>query len=223
MMPKYVNYASMGAIIGHELTHGFDDKGSQFGKIGSLENWWQPTVEEKFRSKTQCIQKQYSNFVEPLTRKSVNGIITLGENIADNGGVKQALKAYKNFIKKRKEPERRLPGLNLTNEQTFFASYAMKLVDATIFTKKLDCQCFYRVVTTLHHCELENGAERHETHLFWCSNTKPATLLLQILTDPHSPGIFRSNGPLSNIQDFASAYNCPVGSPMNPQDKCAVW
>lgn len=181
--PKYVNYASMGAIIGHELTHGFDDKGSQFGKIGSLENWWQPSVEEKFRSKTQCIQKQYGNFVEPLTKKNVNGILTLGENIADNGGVKQALKAYKNYIKKRKEPERRLPGLNLTNEQTFFASYA----------------------------------------LFWCSNTKPATLLLQILTDPHSPGIFRVNGPLSNIQDFASAYNCPAGSPMNPQDKCAVW
>lgn len=91
-MDDAVNFGGIGAVIGHELTHGFDDEGRQFDAHGNLRDWWTPKDASEFSKRTECLVKEYSNF-EPLPGVKVNGKLTLGENTADNGGVRIALMA----------------------------------------------------------------------------------------------------------------------------------
>lgn len=88
--PNYLNYAAIGYVIGHEITHGFDDKGRQFDKDGNNRNWWHSDTEKNFKDKVQCIIDQYGNYTVAEINENLNGIHTQGENIADNGGLKQA-------------------------------------------------------------------------------------------------------------------------------------
>lgn len=83
--PQYMNYGGIGVVIGHEITHGFDDQGSQYDSEGNLRNWWANATREAYLEKAQCIINQYGNYVEPLTNLNLNGVNTQGENIADNG------------------------------------------------------------------------------------------------------------------------------------------
>ncbi len=92
------NLGGIGMVIGHELTHGFDDQGAQFDSDGNLKNWWLPADATKFADKSACVADQYSTF-EAMPKKFVNGRLTLGENIADLGGVKVAFKAYRSLRK----------------------------------------------------------------------------------------------------------------------------
>ncbi|MCA9553395.1 MAG: M13 family metallopeptidase, partial [Myxococcales bacterium] len=89
-----VNLGAMGMVVGHELTHGFDDQGSQFDKDGNLNNWWTDEVQPRFKEQTQCVADQYEAY-EPVPGSHLNGKLTLGENIADMGGVKLAFNAYR--------------------------------------------------------------------------------------------------------------------------------
>jgi putative endopeptidase len=89
-----VNLGSIGMVVGHELTHGFDDEGAQFDAKGNLEDWWAPPVNASFKAKTGCVDAQYSGY-EALPGMKLNGKLTLGENIADLGGVKLAFQAYR--------------------------------------------------------------------------------------------------------------------------------
>ena len=89
-----VNLGAIGMVVGHELTHGFDDEGSQYDAKGNLKNWWEPSVNERFKEKTACVADQYSQY-EPLPGLKLNGQLTLGENIADLGGVKLAYAAFR--------------------------------------------------------------------------------------------------------------------------------
>ncbi|KAL5264203.1 hypothetical protein ACHWQZ_G005326 [Mnemiopsis leidyi] len=119
--PAYVNYGAIGVVIGHELTHGFDDNGRMYDKDGFLREWYTEDAKKGFQERADCMNKQYSQY--SIEGSQVNGNLTLGENIADNGGVKQSYIAYQNWVKRNGE-EPTLPGLNLTNEQAFFLSYA---------------------------------------------------------------------------------------------------
>lgn len=121
--PKSLNYGGIGVVIGHEITHGFDDKGRQFDKDGNLKQWWNNATINRFRQRTQCIIDQYSSYVLEDINLNVNGKMTQGENIADNGGLKQAYRAYKKWVSREGE-ELLLPGLNLTHDQLFFLNYA---------------------------------------------------------------------------------------------------
>lgn len=121
--PKYVNYGAIGFVIGHEITHGFDDQGRQFDDIGNLKGWWESETDEKFRKKAKCIIDQYSNYTMPEVDLPINGINTQGENIADNGGVKEAYKAYGKWVEENSE-EAPLPGLKFTTRQLFWMSFA---------------------------------------------------------------------------------------------------
>ncbi|KAG5890126.1 hypothetical protein JTB14_027793 [Gonioctena quinquepunctata] len=157
--PKSLNYGGIGVVIGHEITHGFDDKGRQFDK-----------------------HDQYSRYKIDEVGLYVNGRMTQGENIADNGGLKQSFRAFRKWAAEHgEEPD--LPGLNLTHDQLFFLNYAQ----------------------------------------IWCGSMRPEDALTKVRSSVHSPGPIRVLGPLSNSKDFAEAYKCPVGSPMNPTDKCSVW
>jgi putative endopeptidase len=88
-----VNYGGIGAVIGHEISHGFDDQGAKFDADGVFNNWWTPEDLKTFQAKTGMLGKQYDAY-EPLPGIHVNGAFTMGENVADNAGIAIALKAY---------------------------------------------------------------------------------------------------------------------------------
>lgn len=87
-LPWSANYGAIGAIVGHELTHGFDSRGRNYDLHGKLKDWWTPSVEKQFEERAHCMAGQYNDIVEPRTREHLHGGQTLGENIADNGGIK---------------------------------------------------------------------------------------------------------------------------------------
>ena len=114
-----VNYGAIGVVIGHEITHGFDDQGSQFDAKGALSNWWTPQDKEKFTARAQCVVNQFEGyFIEPGIHH--NGKLVLGESIADLGGAKLAYLAYKKS-REGKAPEPTIDGF--TPEQQFFIAW----------------------------------------------------------------------------------------------------
>lgn len=117
-----LNYGAMGVIMGHELTHAFDDQGREYDAGGNLHKWWNNQTIERFKNRTACLVNQYSQF--NVNKKSVNGNLTLGENIADNGGLKAAYHAYETWAAEQRRPEQPLPGLNLSQKQLFFVAFA---------------------------------------------------------------------------------------------------
>ncbi|KYO24630.1 endothelin-converting enzyme 1 isoform X2 [Alligator mississippiensis] len=119
--PKSLNFGGIGVVVGHELTHAFDDQGREYDKDGNLRPWWKNSSVEAFKHKTECMVEQYSNYT--VNGEAVNGRHTLGENIADNGGLKAAYRAYLNWLKKNGN-EDTLPTLGLTNHQLFFVGFA---------------------------------------------------------------------------------------------------
>lgn len=114
-----MNYGAIGVVIGHEMTHGFDDSGRKFDKDGNLSDWWQPSDAEKFTSLADALASQF-DAVEVLPGVMANGKFTLGENIADQGGLRVAMTAYKNAVAG-SEPEI-IDGF--TPEQRFYLAYA---------------------------------------------------------------------------------------------------
>lgn len=179
--PQYMNYGGIGFVIGHEITHGFDDQGSQYDGDGNLQNWWQAETRTKYLERAQCIINQYGNYTEPLSGLKLNGVNTQGENIADNGGIKQSYKAYRRWAEE--NHEQTLPGLDYSPQQMFWVAAGQ----------------------------------------IWCSTYREETIKNQVTTGVHSPGQFRVIGPMSNSEEFASDFNCPASSKMNPASKCEVW
>ncbi|CAL8122372.1 unnamed protein product [Orchesella dallaii] len=125
--PQFMNYGSIGWVIGHEISHGFDDQGSHFDHNGEVRDWWNPKTKQLFHEKARCIVNQYGSFsYTDLVRNvtiPLNGIVSVGENIADNGGIKQAYKGYQSWVQ-RNGQEKKLPGLNYTPNQLFWISAA---------------------------------------------------------------------------------------------------
>ncbi len=178
--PAAMNYGSIGLAIGHELTHGFDDQGRKFDPTGMMHEWWEPEVSERYEKQAECVAEYYSAYeVEPGA--NVNGELTLGENIADIGGIKLAHQAYRLWEERHGTPEPIVEGL--TNEQLFWVAAGQT----------------------------------------WCTKASAEYLRQQVTTDPHTPAMFRVLGPLSNLREFAEAFECESGTPMNPKEKCVVW
>ncbi len=178
-----VNYGGIGAVIGHEMTHGFDDQGRQFDADGNLRDWWSPKSAEEFKKRSQAVVKQYNEY-EPLPGLHVNGELTQGENIADIGGVKLAYAALQKALDKHpEERNRKIDGF--TPEQRFFLSFAA----------------------------------------IWRSKIRDEDEKLRLNTDPHSPAQYRVNGPLSDLQEFAKAFNVPDGAPMvrSADKRVNIW
>ncbi len=120
--PEQVNYGHIGAVVGHELTHGFDDQGSQFDGYGNLKDWWTPEDKKQFNTRTACIVNEYDGFVA-VDSLHVNGALTLGENTADNGGIRLAYMAMEAYAAQHNIDLAKKMG-NFTPEQQFFIGYA---------------------------------------------------------------------------------------------------
>jgi putative endopeptidase len=175
-----VNYGAIGAVIGHEIGHGFDDKGSQSDGEGNLRNWWTDQDRARFKAKTDMLVAQYNAF-EPVPGYHVNGELTLGENIGDNSGLAIAYKAYK--ISLHGQPAPVIDGL--TGDQRFFMGFAQ----------------------------------------VWRSKMRDAATIVQVKTDPHSPGQFRANGTMKNQAAFYEAFGVKEGDKMYlaPKDRVTIW
>lgn len=174
------NYGGMGSVIGHEMTHGFDDQGSQFDATGNLSNWWTESDLKNFKARAECIVNQFNGF-EVEKGLNMNGKLVVGESIADLGGLVIAYAAYQKS--QEGKPRKTIDGF--TPEQRFFLGYARG----------------------------------------WATNMRPEVMRLQTKTDPHPLPKFRVNGPLSNMPQFAAAFQCKVGDAMvRPEkDRCEIW
>ena len=114
-----VNYGAIGAIIGHEIGHGFDDQGRQFDASGRIRDWWTPAAAAEFAKRAEALGKQYDQF-EPIPGTKVNGKLTMGENIGDLGGLEMAYAAYRRYVSQHGEP----PVVDgFTGDQRFFLAY----------------------------------------------------------------------------------------------------
>lgn len=117
-----INYGGIGAVIAHEISHGFDDQGRQFDAEGNLRDWWTPESAAKYKERADKIEQQYGEY-EPLPGQHINGKLTLGENIADDGGVKLAFAALQKALAK--DPEKAKQKIDgFTPEQRFFLGWA---------------------------------------------------------------------------------------------------
>lgn len=176
-----VNFGAIGGVIGHEMTHGFDDSGAQFDGDGNLTDWWTAEDKTNFEKATKSLASQYDKY-EPVKDVHVNGTFTNGENIADLGGVNIAFDALQMYLKEKGNPGK-IDGY--TPEQRFFLSWAT--VWRTLSTDK------------------------------YMSN--------QVKTDPHSPGFFRSFGPLVNTDAFYKAFDLKEGDKLykKPEERIKIW
>lgn len=176
-----VNYGGIGPVIGHEISHGFDDEGAQYDAHGKLENWWTKDDFEKFKQRSQCIVKQFDSYTVDGGLHE-NGKLVLGESIGDLGGVKLAFRAFQKSMEGKPRP----PDIDgFTPEQQFFISWGQSRGDAI----------------------------------------RPEAQRQMVLTDPHPIGKYRVIGPLSNLPEFQSAFQCKAGDPMvrPAAERCEVW
>ena len=175
-----INYGGIGAVIGHEMTHGFDDQGRQFDADGNLRDWWTADDAKQFKTKADMVVSQYDAYTV-LDTLHVNGKLTLGENLADLGGLAIAYEAFK------KTPQGKTTTKieGFTPDQRFFLSWAQ----------------------------------------VWRSSYLPETAAQLILTDPHSPNQYRTNGIVSNMDEFYKAFDVKPGDKMyKPVDKrIRIW
>jgi putative endopeptidase len=174
------NYGGIGTVIGHEMTHGFDDQGAKFDAEGNLRNWWTDADLRNFQSRAECIAKQYGDWrVEE--NLNLQGNLVTGEAIADLGGATLALRAYRRSLAGK--PREILDGY--TPEQRFFVGFAQ----------------------------------------VWGQNMAPEEARRRALTDPHAPGPARVNLTVSNMPEFADAWNCPAGRKMvrAEGERCDIW
>ncbi|MFY0524092.1 M13 family metallopeptidase [Archangium gephyra] len=118
-----VNFGAMGMVVGHEITHGFDDEGRQYDAEGNLRDWWTPASDKAFRERVACVKEQYDGYTA-IDELKVNGALTLGENVADLGGLKLAHAAMEAWLAKDAEAAKRADGYRYTPSQQFFLGYA---------------------------------------------------------------------------------------------------
>jgi putative endopeptidase len=176
-----VNYGGIGAVIGHEISHCFDDSGSRFDGDGNLKNWWTDEDSEKFKAVGGKLIKQYSDIVA-IDSMHLNGEYTLGENIGDLGGVQAAYEGLQIFLNKNGRPDNID---NYTPEQRFFLSWGT----------------------------------------IWRTKMRDEALKNLIMTDTHSPGMYRAYMPLKNVDAFYTAFDVKEGDKMylKPEDRVRIW
>lgn len=176
-----VNFGGIGAVIGHEISHGFDDSGSRFDGDGNLNNWWTEADRKNFDAKVGELAAQYDKY-EPVKGSFVNGKFTSGENIGDLGGVAVAYSALQMYLKDHGNPGL-ISGFN--QDQRFFMSWAT----------------------------------------VWRTKSTDQYMTNQVKTDPHSPGYFRSFGPLVNQDAFYKAFDVKPGDKLYkaPEERIKIW
>ena len=175
-----VNYGAIGAVIGHEMGHGFDDQGSKSDYAGIQRNWWTDADRARFEARIKNLGAQFDGFC-PLPGQCVNGKLTMGENIGDLGGLSMAYTAYHLSLNGKEAPV--IDGL--TGDQRFFLAWAQ----------------------------------------VWKSKYRDEALVNLMKSDPHSPAMFRINGPLRNLNEWYQAFGVAEGDKLylKPEERVRIW
>jgi putative endopeptidase len=175
-----VNYGGIGAVIGHEISHGFDDQGAKFDADGVFNNWWTPDDLKAFQAKQAALGAQYSSY-EPLPGLHINGAFTMGENIADNAGIAIALKAY--HISLGGKPAPVIDGY--TGDQRFYLGFGQ----------------------------------------IWRAKMRDGALRSQVLSNEHSPAMFRGIGATRNQNEWYDAFGVKAGEKyyLPPEKRVHLW
>jgi putative endopeptidase len=175
-----VNYGAIGAVIGHEIGHGFDDQGRKSDGAGNLTDWWTADDAKAFDERATRLGAQFE-VLSPLEGAKVNPKLTMGENIGDLSGLAQAYRAYRISLKGKEAPV--IDGF--TGAQRFFIGFAQ----------------------------------------IWRTNDREAALRQQLLSDPHSPGEYRANIPISNNDAFQKAFDLKPGDKLYraPAERVRIW
>jgi putative endopeptidase len=175
-----VNYGAIGGVIGHEISHGFDDQGRKSDGEGNLRDWWTAADAERFEARAEMLVEQYSRY-NPVDDLHVNGRLTLGENIGDLSGLAIAYQAYR--LSLGGEEPSVIDGF--TGDQRFFMGWAQ----------------------------------------VWRSKYRDEALRQQVLTDPHSPAVYRVNGVVVNLPAFYEAFNVQPGDGMYvpEEQRVKIW
>ena len=176
-----VNYGAIGAIIGHEMGHGFDDQGSQFGPTGKFENWWTDAAKKAFKDRTAALTAQYDAY-EPVPGTHIKGGLTLGENIGDLGGIEAAYAAFQRY---QAQHGKAAVIEGVSGDQRFFLAYAQA----------------------------------------WQSKAREGALRQQLITDPHSPAKYRTNGVVRNVDAWYAAFDVKPGDALYlpPDQRVHIW
>jgi len=191
--PNSLKFGTVGYLVGHELTHGFDTVGSHFDSTGEARNWWTKKSNEVFEDRANCYVNHFNNYTIPEINRNIHGNETKDENIADSGGLREAMSAYRNHMKQ----------LQLTNENNFSDLLKNEQMPGIDLSPE---QLFY-----LGFAQLWCAA--YEEEHYW-----------EELTNEHTMDKYRVLGAVTNDEDFAKSFNCPLGSPMNPTStKCRIW
>lgn len=202
------NYGGIGAVIGHEIGHGFDDQGSQFDGDGKLNNWWTAEDRANFEQRTKALIEQYNAFVptqlaekyadDPSKAPHVNGALTIGENIGDLGGVNIALKAY-----------------------------AFALDDAAGRPKDGSQEAIKASLDTAPTMDGFTGLQRFFLSYasIWRTKNRDELAEQYLQIDPHSPAECRTNGIVRNVDLFYTAFNVHEGDGMwlAPESRVSIW
>jgi len=175
-----VNYGAIGAVIGHEISHGFDDQGRKSDGDGNLRDWWTPEDAAAFEARTRKLVEQYARF-NPIDDLHVNGELTLGENIGDLSGLTVAYRAYRRSLGGQEAPV--IDGF--TGDQRFFLGWAQ----------------------------------------IWRRKFRDAELRNRVMTDPHSPAMYRVLGVVPNMPEFHAAFGTQPGDALwrAPEERVKVW
>ena len=175
-----INYGAAGGVIGHELTHGFDDQGRTIDASGALRDWWSARDADTFKARAAMLGAQYSKY-EPVPGAKINGGLTMGENIADLGGITLALDAYRASLHEQPAPV--LDGF--TGDQRVFLGWAQA----------------------------------------WRGKASEAALRKQVVSDPHSPRMFRVDGPMRNIDAWYQAFGIKPADAryLAPAERARIW
>ena len=175
-----INYGAIGAVIGHEISHGFDDQGRKSDGDGNLRDWWTADDAKKFEERATKLGAQFESYT-PMPGMKINGRMTMGENIGDLSGIAVAFRAYQMSLNGKPAPV--IGGF--TGEQRFFLGYAQ----------------------------------------IWRFKSRDEALRNQLLTDSHSPGMFRAFVPLTNIDAFYKAFDLKPGDKLYraPEDRVRIW
>ncbi|PLS24314.1 peptidase M13 [Bifidobacterium imperatoris] len=207
------NYGGIGAVIGHEIGHGFDDQGSQYDGDGKLNNWWTDEDRKNFEERTKALIEQYNGFVplqlaekyadEPDKAPHVNGALTIGENIGDLGGVNIALKAYAFALGK--------AAGTITNDGDEDGSPA----------------AIKALLSTAPEIDGFTGLQRFFLSYasIWRTKNRDELAEQYLQIDPHSPAEFRTNGIASNVDLFYDAFGVHEGDAMwlAPEHRVHIW
>ncbi len=175
-----VNYGAIGAVIGHEISHGFDDQGRKSDGDGNLRDWWTQADAAAFEARASKLGSQFEQY-EPIPGMHINPKLTMGENIGDLSGLAVAYRAYRMSLNGKEAPV--IEGF--TGDQRFFMGWAQ----------------------------------------VWRFKSREAALRNQLLTDSHSPGMFRAFAPLTNIDAWYDAFDVKPGDKLYraPEDRVKIW